>query len=62
MSKDTAACPYCGFKADITGGSLRPHLVGGKDDNDVCDGGGMSLDRLNIPAGVDDDANKGSNK
>lgn len=54
MAKDTAACPYCGFKAEVKAGSLRPHLVGGKDKGDVCDGGGMSVDRLAAPAGVDE--------
>jgi hypothetical protein len=60
MAKDTAACPYCGTKVDILTGSLRPHLVGGKDKGDVCDGGGLSVDRLSAPAGVDEDAEKGN--
>lgn len=54
MAKDTAACPYCGFKADVKAGHLRPHLKGGKDGSDVCDGGGMAVERLTAPAGQDE--------
>lgn len=54
---DTATCPYCSNKVDIKAGSLRPHLK--TKDGDVCDGGGLSVDRLAAPAGVDEkEANK----
>lgn len=54
MASDKGKCPYCAASVEVKAGSLRPHLKGGKDNADRCDGSGLDVTRLSAPAGVDE--------
>lgn len=63
MAKDTATCPYCAAKSiEVKAGALRPHLLGGKDGADRCDGSGLDVTRLSAPAGQDEGRTEAGSK